>query len=324
MKNLKRKKLPIFKIRCSAIGQIMSNPQWWTPREKYEKKLAELQEEQTKYDQMKTKDGKRWIAKLEKLEKIREELVELEKEKDTVVLSDTTKSYVETWLKEKLYWRRKILKTGAIEKGIECEVEAIELVNKALNKNFVKSKYGKGERMEDEHFTGHEDVDDTDLKETRDTKVCFSYDTFPLIKDIKEKAYERQWQWYMALKWPEYKKHHIAKCAVNTPAHQIQQQLFYIKQRLDRKYNGNEEYIADEYLVEARQYFLQNVFDKQVVVYADWEPLVLSDDEVIPPYDRVRVCTVDRDDEAIQSVRDRVEEIRDYIRQLWYEFIRGA
>lgn len=312
--------IPLFKIRCSMIWAVMTNPKWWSPRAKYDKAVSELARHEEQYANMKKKDWVNWIKKRDKILELRDEIVELEKNKDTIVLSETTLSYLEDWLKENVYHRPKILDTKALEKGIECEKEAVIVLNRATWNSFKKSKYAEWEKMENERCTGHEDIDDTEKKETRDTKVCKDFSTFPLIKEIKESWYEWQWQWYMWLKGPEYKKHYIAKCLVNTPAHQIQQELFYIKLWLERKYNWNMEIIDDEYIKKARKLFMQHVYDKQVTVNADWEELQLTDDQVIPYEDRVRICEVERDDNKIELIKQRVEEIRAYLLQLWYEF----
>jgi hypothetical protein len=48
------------------------------------------------------------------------------------------------------------LKTKAIQKGIECEQEAVFVLNKALGTDYKKSA---GDKMENERCTGHEDID---------------------------------------------------------------------------------------------------------------------------------------------------------------------
>ena len=59
-------------------------------------------------------------------------------------LSKTCISYLEDWIKEHVYYRKKDLSNvDAIAKGIECESEAIYILNKALGTNYVKSKYAE-------------------------------------------------------------------------------------------------------------------------------------------------------------------------------------
>jgi hypothetical protein len=46
--------------------------------------------------------------------------------------------------------------------------------------------------MDNDICTGHEDIDDNINFETLDTKVCVSFDTFPIFKDTANDAYYRQ------------------------------------------------------------------------------------------------------------------------------------
>jgi hypothetical protein len=71
--------------------------------------------------------------------------------------------------------------------------------------------------------------------------------------------------------------------------------------------------IQSEYEKEARQIFMQHVFDKQVKVNSDGTVLELTDDQVIPYADRVKTRDVPRDDEAIARIIERVEQCRLYL-----------
>jgi hypothetical protein len=170
--------------------------------------------------------------------------------------------------------------------------------------------------MENERCTGHEDIDWWD--HTVDTKVCETFDTFPVLKESTDKAYWWQWQAYMWLKWEEYKKHTVAKVLVNSPMRQIREKLYYCHNNLDRKYDGKSEYIEEEYEAESHELFLNMVFDQQVEVNSNWVILKLQDDEVIPYGKRVHLVTFERDDEAIAQISERVKLCRDYLTQLWY------
>lgn len=230
-------------------------------------------------------------------------------------LSETCKTYLEDWIKEEVYGRRKLLKTDAIQKGIECETEAIFVLNKARGTNFQKSPSVK---MENDWCTGSEDIDDKENFTTYDTKVCETFDTFPIIKEKVDKAYWRQGQAYMWLKGENYKKHYIVKTLVNSPKWIIEQKLYYAYNNLCKKYEDNMEYVDAEYEAEARAIFLQHVFDKQVTINSNGVVLQLTDDEVIPYEKRVSIILVERDDDAIEKIKQRVQECRDYLEILWY------
>ena len=92
--------LPDFKIRCSAIGQIMTNSR--------------------------TKGQ----------------------------LSKTAQSYVETWIKEQIYKRRKVVTTKYMDKGNIVEEESISFAGRVLNADIIKNE----QRYENELLIGTPDV----------------------------------------------------------------------------------------------------------------------------------------------------------------------
>lgn len=278
-----------------------------------------IKNNQKKYEEMKDKTTKTAIKLLSDLERWKEKLPELETKKDEVILSKTCIAHLDQRVKEHYYWRRKQLKTNAIQKWTECENEAVFVLNKALWTNYNKSKYAEWEKMQNERCTGHEDIDDKENKKTIDTKVCESFDTFPILTDDCDTAYEWQWLWYMWLKWEEYKEHIVAKVLVNSPIRQIKNKLYIAYMNLQKKYDGNEEYITEEYEQEAKEIFLNNVFDKQITVNSDWVLLQLSEDEIIPYEKRVKLFKFSRDEEKIEKIIKRVEECRLYLHQQWYK-----
>jgi len=103
-------------IRCSALGQIMTNPKGKTNLDKYNDALQELAVEQAKYDEMPNKSLKTAIKKLDKIASVKETIDELEKVKDDLQLSETCKSYlVQTYILEK-YNRLKDISTKDMKK----------------------------------------------------------------------------------------------------------------------------------------------------------------------------------------------------------------
>lgn len=290
----------------------MSDPQGKTPMDKYLDHIAMIKANEEKYTAM-NKETKTAQKTRDNIQRWKDELVELEKHKDDIVLSKTCIAHLEDRVKENYYGRKKQLKTNAIQKGIECENEAVFILNKALWTNHKKSR---GERMENERCTGHEDIDAGD--HTIDTKVCESFDTFPILTEDLDNMYRWQGQGYMRLKGEQYKKHIVAKVLVNSPVWQIKNKLYIAYINLQKKYDGNEEYVSQEYELEAREIFLNHVFDKQVTVNSDWASLRLSDEEVIPNDKRVKTFAFERDNNAINKIIKRVQECRAYLAQQWY------
>ena len=132
--------LPEFKIRCSAIGQIMTNSR--------------------------TKGQ----------------------------LSKTAESYVETWIKEQIYKRRKVVTTKYMDKGNMVENESIQFAGRVLNADIIKNE----QRYENELLIGTPDVITEDyVIDVKNSWDCF---TFPLFyENVPNKDYFYQAQGYMAL-----------------------------------------------------------------------------------------------------------------------------
>jgi hypothetical protein len=74
-------------------------------------------------------------------------------------------------------------------------------------------------------------------------------------------------------------------------------------------------FVDMEYEEKAKKYFLQNVFDQQVRIEANGITLQLTDEQVIPYKDRVRVTTIQRNDTDIAKITPRVQLCRDTLEQ---------
>jgi hypothetical protein len=109
-------------------------------------------------------------------------------------LSQTTKSYLEEWVKEQIYGVKKQINSKYIQKGLALEDTAIEFYSVAENKSFMIKNL---DHFEDDFFTGTPDciLDDVvyDFKTSWD---CF---TFPLFDQEVDMGYYYQLQVYMHL-----------------------------------------------------------------------------------------------------------------------------
>ena len=135
-----------FRIRCSALGQVMTEP--------------------------KTK-----------------------KAKDDGELSQTAKSFCQSWLKEQLYQRRQTFASKYTEKGLTVEDDAIAYAGSQLRWGEVSKNTI---RLRNEWIEGECDV----LTGTHihDVKSSWSEETFPLFEaKIPTAGYEWQVQGYMWL-----------------------------------------------------------------------------------------------------------------------------
>jgi len=124
-------------------------------------------------------------------------------------LSQTAKSYIEQLAKEHFYGYESPIVNRYLDKGINQELESIQLLNSVRFENFEKNK----QRIENEWLTGECDI--LTNEKIIDIKTSWSLDTFPeLPEDIDSKDYEWQGRAYMML----YERHEfeLVYCMVST------------------------------------------------------------------------------------------------------------
>lgn len=127
------------------------------------------------------------------------------------VLSQTTKSYVQEWLKERIYGIKKDFSSKYTQKGIEVEDEAIEKAIEWLDLPFAlkNEKY-----FENDFFTGTPDLILSD--EVIDIKCSWDAFSFPLFEtELPTKDYYYQLQVYMHLTGK--RKSRVVYVLLNTP-----------------------------------------------------------------------------------------------------------
>lgn len=127
------------------------------------------------------------------------------------LISKTTQSYVEEWLKSQIYGYDKEINSKYIDKGNMLEGYAIDQVIDWLDLQMVVKNE---DTFEDEFFTGTPDIllpdEVIDIKNSWD---CF---TFPLFEDeIPTPGYYYQLQVYMHL--TKRKKARLVYCLLDTP-----------------------------------------------------------------------------------------------------------
>lgn len=144
------------------------------------------------------------------------------------VLSETTKTYVHEWLKEKIYGIKKEISSKQINKGIEFEDMAIDKAIEWLDLPFAVKNT---ERFTDEFFTGEPDLLLSDA--VHDIKNSWDAFTFPLFdNEIPTKGYEYQVQVYMHL--TSLKKASVDYVLLNTPETPWSMEIDYT--HLDKKF----------------------------------------------------------------------------------------
>ena len=127
------------------------------------------------------------------------------------VLSQTTKSYVQEWLKERIYGIQKDFSSKYTQKGIEMEDEAIDKAIEWLDLPFALKNE---ESFYNDFFTGTPDLILSD--EVIDIKCSWDAFSFPLFEtELPTKDYYYQLQVYMALTGK--RKSRVVYVLLNTP-----------------------------------------------------------------------------------------------------------
>ena len=109
----------------------------------------------------------------------------------TEVLSAGAKTYLKTIAREISYDFRPELNVKYVNKGLQCEQDSIDLLNRLHFKNYLKND----KRIKTDLISGECDI----LTDTyiRDVKTSWSLETFPvLIEDAHDTIYEWQGRAY--------------------------------------------------------------------------------------------------------------------------------
>jgi hypothetical protein len=197
--------LPPFKIRASAIGNIMSDAQ--------------------SLDVSLLPDDLAEIAC--KIKKTDAEKALLEPYK-VASLSAGAKTFCEQIAGEYVYGYQKVLTGKYLEKGIQVEDRSIELYNSVFFTNHVKNT----ERRVNEWITGECDI--FTGRAIKDIKSAWSLDTFPKTASQAHSAlYEWQGRAYMWL-W-DVDEFELAYCLVDTPDELVgyeDEELHFVEHRI--------------------------------------------------------------------------------------------
>ena len=203
------------------------------------------------------------------------------------ILSQTAKTYVEEQVLLAKYGIVKTFNSRYTDKGNLVEDESIKLASEVLELGFILKN--------DEHFsndwvTGTPDVNTASL--ILDVKSSWDATTFPFFAtEIPTKDYYYQLQGYMWLTGKQ--KSLLVYCLVNTPIDMVQDEI------RRAHWNAN---LLEESLDLIDEVQKRHNFDH------------------IPDNRRVKVFEVERDDEVIEQIKERVELCREYYETL-YNFL---
>jgi len=203
------------------------------------------------------------------------------------ILSQTAKTYVEEQVLLAKYGIVKTFNSRYTDKGNLVEDESIKLASDVLDLGFILKN--------DEHFSndwvmGTPDVNTDDI--LLDVKSSWDATTFPFFAtEIPTKDYFYQLQGYMWLTGKQ--KSLLVYCLVNTPLDMVQDEI------RRAHWNAN---LLEESLDLIDEVQKRHNFDH------------------IPDNRRVKFFEVERDDEVIEQIKERVELCREYYETL-YNFL---
>lgn len=199
------------------------------------------------------------------------------------LLSETAKSYIQDLFKEKELGISKEFWSRYTDKGLQMEDEAIEFAGQFFGWEFVVKNT---ERYNNDWITGEPDVITEYL--LADIKCSWDGNTFPLFdSELKNKDYFWQMQGYMWLTGMQQAE--LIYCLMNTP-HEI---------------------VEDEV---RRAHWKANLIDEDL----DLRQAVQSQHNFdhIPNNLRIKRFIIEKDEESIDKIKEKVELAREYYEQL--------
>lgn len=211
--------------------------------------------------------------------------------KDAGELSKTAKSYLfRTYISEK-YGREKDITTKQMVKGITQEEEGITMLSRYYGKLYEKNQ----ERYSNEFITGHPDIisqNDDGLLHLHDIKLAWDIWTFmPNIIEPLNKDYYYQLQAYFWLTGA--KTGEINYILVDASEKLIQDEKYKLLRQMDVVSEESPEYIEAAAQAEIN------------MIYPD-----------IPLEEKILVFPVERDDEVIEKMQQKVIKCREFLQQL--------
>lgn len=267
-----------FRIRCSAIGAIMTEPRGKSIADKIADLSVQIQTAIAKADAAKPGSKTEQNARA-KAKSLNEQLEKLRPLKDTPNLSQTCISFLEKWVSEQVYARRVEFTSKQTTKGNKVEDDAIVYASCHIPEMGLAVK--NEEHFKDEHFLGTPDV--IGDEEVFDNKSSWSHDTFPLYaNELPESDYEWQVLGYMALTGKE--KGRIVYTLMSMPEEMIEREA---------RFRLGPNFTQDQYKEFAAQF-----------KYDD-----------LPPFLRLKEFPIAYDADKIEAIRRRVEQCRGYINQ---------
>jgi hypothetical protein len=207
-------------------------------------------------------------------------------DKEAGILSKTAQRHLlDIYIAEK-YGRKRDIQTKQMKKGIEVEDQSIELLNKYWGTSYSKNQ----DRYTNGFITGHPDI----LDSGKVVDIKSSYDLWTFLGNLPDKLDSLYYWQLMSYMWlTGATKGHIAYCLSNTPFGIVEQEKRYLLNRMDVI---SEE--SPEYIKEANKLEFNMTFDD------------------IDVTERVLLFTVERNEDDIVRIQNRVEKAREFLHEI--------
>lgn len=211
--------------------------------------------------------------------------------KDAGELSKTAKTHLKSVYIQEKYGREKDIVTKQMQKGIEVEEESITLLSRVQKKMLYKNE----ERLRNDYITGLPDIyEGENIRNAHSIiDIKSSYDLFTFMSNVGESLdsqYYYQLQGYMALSGA--KLAYIAYCLVDTPLHIINAEKYKLLRSLD---------VISE---ESPEFIKQAIKIEKNMMFGD-----------IPKEERVLIFPVERNDDVISKIYEKVIKARKYLQE---------
>lgn len=211
-------------------------------------------------------------------------------------ISVGAKTYCKKWLKEKLYNRRKDIKSKYISKGNETEEEGFTLMATELVKDMV---YKNKERKSNEWVEGECDLFHNKI--VYDNKSSWDLDTFPMFEnEIPDKKYWWQLQCYIWLWNAESGK--LCYTLNDANDEMVEQAIKWVDSPDERIKIANSMIYTKESFERFRE--------------ANFALLEETDFTEIPDEKRIKSFNVEKDIECRDKIKVHVQLCREYILKL--------
>ena len=198
-------------------------------------------------------------------------------------LSKTTKTYIQELALENKYGVVKEFSSKYTDKGNEVENESIALTMDVLNLGFI---YKNNDHFSNEWIKGTPDVINNEI--LLDVKSSWDATTFPFFAtDIPNKDYYYQLQGYMWL--TDKQTSLLCYCLINTPLQIVEDE---VRREHWKQYAIDESKEIRDF-VEAKHNFNH-----------------------IPKEKKVKVFEIERDEDTINEIKEKVKLCREYYNQI--------